>query len=100
MEKNIVLSANKSINPSSATSKSISERIASTKIIQTVANVMTDIMDEHIDGQQALAILNVILALCMAVFPVMPLIGRVVCLMWLIASGMQCKDKGISLWDE
>lgn len=64
--------------------------------IECVAEVFSTIMEENVSTQKAAAILNIILAVMLVIFPVcMPVAIRIIALAWLGVSFWWCKDAGI-----
>lgn len=88
MEKNITISTGKK-------NTSFVNMMADTSFIIAIANLFSAIMEEEVTPRQTLYILNMMTALFMTVFPVMPFVLRLLCITWLCVSVLQCRMNGV-----
>lgn len=69
---------------------------SNTSLIECVAEIFSAVMEEEVTAQQASAILQMIISLVLVIFPVeMPIIIRIVCMVWMLVSFVKCKNAGI-----
>lgn len=93
MAHNISLSNQKIMETES---KTIGARLAKTEFIVRMAELFSLVIGEEVSPEQALVILNTMAALTMLIFSAgIPVVGRVMCLVWFVASLVQCKMKGL-----
>lgn len=88
MEKNISISTGKK-------NTSFVNMIADTNLVIAIADLFSAIMGEEVTPRQTFYILNMMSALFMTVFPVMPFMLRLLCITWLGTSVLQCRMNGV-----
>lgn len=73
--------------------KSIISRLAGTDTIQCLSDIFSAIMEERVSPEQTVCLLNVMLALTLAIFPVgISFIVRILLLAYLAVSVYHCKQ--------
>jgi len=64
--------------------------------IEIVADIFSAVMEETVTPYQALCIINMVVAFVMVVFPVaMPIVLRLIFLVWFATAFFQCKRTGM-----
>lgn len=65
-------------------------------VIEIVADIFSAVMEEEVTPHQALCIINLVVAFIMVVFPIgMPVVLRLIFLVWFGAGYFQCKSTGM-----
>lgn len=93
MEKNIALLNQRRMKMEQ---KSFGTIVTNSEFAMCMSKIFSAIMEENITPAQALAILNTMFGMLILVFPVeMPFIGRIISLVWVCVSLIQCRLKGL-----
>ena len=75
---------------------SLVQSLANLSGVRALAVLFSDVMDEQITPRQALCIVNAVLALLVTVFSLaVPMLFRLLCIVWLLVALRQCKAEGL-----
>ena len=65
-------------------------------LVRSLAVLFSEVMDERVTPRQAVCIVNAVLALLLTVFSLaVPMLFRLICVVWLFVALRQCKREGL-----